>query len=38
MVAKALAMSRTVTPDSFASCRSLARLNWIIDTTTQPDT
>jgi len=37
MVAKALAMSGTVTPDSFASCRSLARLNWIIDTTTQPD-
>src|SRR5262249_35182394 len=30
-------MSATVTPDSFASCRSLARLNWIIDTTTQPD-
>jgi hypothetical protein len=30
-------MSGTVTPDSFASCRSLARLNWIIDTTTQPD-
>jgi hypothetical protein len=30
-------MSATVTPNSLASWSSLARLNWIIDTTTQPD-
>src|SRR6516162_7047862 len=38
MLAIALAMSATVTPDSFASWRSLARLDWTIDTTTQPNT
>src|SRR5690242_705078 len=32
IVASALAMSVTVTPDNFASCKSLARLNSSIDT------
>ena len=33
--ASALAISETVMPDSLASCRSLACLNWTIDTTTE---
>src|SRR5215470_10699774 len=35
-MAKALAISGTVTRDSFASCKSLARLNWTIDTKLNP--
>jgi hypothetical protein len=35
MWASALAISETVMPDSLASCRSLACLNWTIDTTTK---
>jgi hypothetical protein len=41
IVASALAISLTVIPDSFASCKSLARLNSTIDTankTQRPDT
>jgi hypothetical protein len=38
IMAKALAISGTVTRDSFASCKSLARLNWTIDTKLNPTT